>query len=298
MIIGDVAVLPLPDVNQLVGEEHGGQQQGRIGVGGHVIACVEVRVHVDCIEYNRGGGGACCCGPLWWGQQFSGAGGARGDGVGGAVELEDGRGAQADFGGVEIGAMELCGEAGFRIGERAPAGAKGQEYKENGNSHEGRVARLWVGGKGLIWLKIVFGKGVKIFLNYCEEQMKIVYLLMLAGIAGCAEVEVPTGAALFADNCTACHGADATGSGWVGAGLQRKPADLTLLSNRNGGVFPMQMVLSTIDGFHRNPRFETAMPEFGSFFSGPMDQIELDGVMTPVPEPLLLVAEYLRSLQK
>ncbi|WP_040818602.1 c-type cytochrome [Litoreibacter arenae] len=128
--------------------------------------------------------------------------------------------------------------------------------------------------------------------------MKNVYLLALVALAGCAEPEPPTGAQLFADNCTACHGADGSGSGWVAAGLQRKPADLTTLSARNGGVFPMERVLSSIDGFHRNPGFETAMPEFGAFFSGPMDQIELDGVMTPVPEPLLLVAEYLESLQK
>ncbi|SHE59619.1 Cytochrome C oxidase, cbb3-type, subunit III [Litoreibacter ascidiaceicola] len=126
--------------------------------------------------------------------------------------------------------------------------------------------------------------------------MKIVYLLALGLLAGCTQ-EPPTGAQLFADNCTACHGTDGTGSGWVASGLERKPANLTTLSARNKGVFPMERVLSTIDGFHRNPAFETAMPEFGSFFSGPMDQIELDGVMTPVPEPLLLVAEYLRSLQ-
>lgn len=127
--------------------------------------------------------------------------------------------------------------------------------------------------------------------------MKIVYLLAVGALAACTTPEPPTGAKLFADNCTACHGADGTGSGWVSAGLQRKPANLTALSARNNGVFPMERVLSTIDGFHRNPSFETAMPEFGSFFNGPMDQIDLDGVMTPVPSPLLAVAEYLQTIQ-
>lgn len=128
--------------------------------------------------------------------------------------------------------------------------------------------------------------------------MKYLYLAMVCGLAACAQPEPPTGKQLFADNCTACHGADGTGSGWVAAGLKRKPANLTTLSARNGGVFPMEKVLSTIDGFHRNPQFETAMPEFGSFFGGPMAQVDLDGVMTPVPEPLLAVAEYLESLQR
>ena len=129
--------------------------------------------------------------------------------------------------------------------------------------------------------------------------MKYLYLAMACGLVACAQVEpeAPSGKRLFADNCTACHGADGTGSGWVSNGLKRKPADLTTLSARNGGVFPMERVLSTIDGFHRNPSFETAMPEFGSFFSGDQEQVELDGVMTPVPGPLLAVAEYLRALQ-
>lgn len=132
--------------------------------------------------------------------------------------------------------------------------------------------------------------------------MRTLYLLAILGLSACTLADVqkepPTGAKLFSDNCTACHGKDATGSGWVGAGLKHKPADLTQLSAGNDGVFPMQHVLNVIDGFHRNPKFETAMPEFGSFFSGPMDQVELDGVMTPVPVPLLRVAQYLRSLQK
>ncbi|PTX55404.1 cbb3-type cytochrome c oxidase subunit III [Litoreibacter ponti] len=128
--------------------------------------------------------------------------------------------------------------------------------------------------------------------------MKYLYLTMVCGVAACAQPEPPTGKQLFAENCASCHGADATGEGWASDVLKRKPADLTRLSARNGGVFPMERVLSTIDGFHRNPRFETAMPEFGSFFAGPMAAVELDGVVTPVPEPLLAVAEYLEALQR
>ncbi|WP_394198306.1 c-type cytochrome [Litoreibacter albidus] len=127
--------------------------------------------------------------------------------------------------------------------------------------------------------------------------MKLVYILAVGALAGCTAPEPPSGAQLFAENCTACHGVDGAGTGWVAAGLKRKPANLITLSARNGGAFPMERVLSTIDGFHRNPKFETAMPEFGSWFEGPMDQIELDGVMTPVPQPLLAVAEYLQTLQ-
>lgn len=118
------------------------------------------------------------------------------------------------------------------------------------------------------------------------------------GLAACTEPEPPSGKQLFVANCAACHGADGRGTGWVAAGLSRKPADLTRISARNGGPFPMAEVLSNIDGFHRRAPSGSVMPEFGYLFEGPMTQTDTgDGRMTPVPEPLLAVAEYLESLQ-
>jgi mono/diheme cytochrome c family protein len=61
----------------------------------------------------------------------------------------------------------------------------------------------------------------------------------------------PAGSALFNTYCVACHGADARGSGPLASSLKKKPADLTQLARKNGGVFPAELVYQVIDG--RNP---------------------------------------------
>lgn len=117
-------------------------------------------------------------------------------------------------------------------------------------------------------------------------------------LAGCVAAERPTGRQLFAENCTACHGPQGRGNGWAAVGLSPPPADLTTISARNGGVFPLADVLSSIDGFHRETYDNSLMPQFGLLFREPMTQVDTgDGIMTPVPEPLLAVAEYLETLQ-
>jgi hypothetical protein len=52
----------------------------------------------------------------------------------------------------------------------------------------------------------------------------------------------------FWENCAECHGADAKGSGPHSIDLKVKPADLTTLAKRNGGVFDPGAVYQMIDG--------------------------------------------------
>ena len=59
---------------------------------------------------------------------------------------------------------------------------------------------------------------------------------------------VAAGANNFAQYCVACHGKDAKGTGTLAATLKPKPADLTGLTERNGGTFPRDMVFQVIDG--------------------------------------------------
>src|SRR5271165_5815305 len=56
------------------------------------------------------------------------------------------------------------------------------------------------------------------------------------------------GKAMFVSYCAACHGADGKGNGPAAAALTRKPADLTMLASRNGGVFPSGNVYRFING--------------------------------------------------
>ncbi|MCC7322014.1 MAG: c-type cytochrome [Rubellimicrobium sp.] len=125
-------------------------------------------------------------------------------------------------------------------------------------------------------------------------------LLALAGIllAACVESGQPDGRSLFADNCASCHGADARGAGPAAAGLPVAPPDLTGIAARNGGTFPRDRVMSTIDGYSRGQHGAQVMPEFGAGDLGPTVIVE-DGAGNgiPVPADLLALADYIAALQ-
>ncbi len=128
-------------------------------------------------------------------------------------------------------------------------------------------------------------------------------LVAPALLAGCNTAEIDTGpeagAAAFREDCSACHGPGGRGDGSFGAQLLRQPPDLTRLAARNGGVFPRDRVMSTIDGFDRGEHFSAAMPEFGAGDMGPVVIVEsADGIGTPVPARLLALAAYLESIQE
>ena len=53
----------------------------------------------------------------------------------------------------------------------------------------------------------------------------------------------------FLNSCASCHGADGKGAGFLTRVFRGvDPGDLTQLAARNGGTFPLDHVLSVIDG--------------------------------------------------
>ncbi len=136
----------------------------------------------------------------------------------------------------------------------------------------------------------------------------ILLTLVLAGCVGQGGVGPDVGgyagqnAALnpaqdFAQYCAACHGAGGRGDGAAGAGLSPRPADLTGLAARNGGVFPTKRVMAYIwrgegAAAHR------AMPAFAGLMEGALVPYDGgDGIETPTPERLGALAEYLKAIQ-
>ena len=93
-------------------------------------------------------------------------------------------------------------------------------------------------------------------------------------------------------------GTVATGDGPAARGLTVAPPDLTTIAARNGGVFPVDQVMSTIDGLDRGQHFSAAMPEFGAGDLGETVIVEEQGLGTPVPMKLLVLTEYLESIQQ
>lgn len=133
--------------------------------------------------------------------------------------------------------------------------------------------------------------------------MKTIGLVAAVALAGCTNdlqerVSVSHGAQFFSANCAQCHGAE--GRGYDGPTRDwTPPPDLTLLTQRNRGMFPEIQTLSTIYGpaFRRN--HGRIMPEFGERDLGPMVIVEVEeGVGTPIPADLIALSEYLRSIQR
>jgi mono/diheme cytochrome c family protein len=63
-----------------------------------------------------------------------------------------------------------------------------------------------------------------------------------------AQQRVDFGKREYDSNCANCHGADGKGGGLYVEYLRRSPPDLSQLSKRNGGVFPMNRVYEVIEG--------------------------------------------------
>ena len=127
--------------------------------------------------------------------------------------------------------------------------------------------------------------------------MRYFIILAVLGLAACVEEPVD-GPTAYQENCASCHGADGKGNGPAARGLAVAPPDLTMIAARNGGVFPTDQVMSTIDGLDGGKHFSTAMPEFGAGDLGETVIVENEGLGTPVPMKLLVLTEYLQSIQQ
>jgi Cytochrome c len=73
--------------------------------------------------------------------------------------------------------------------------------------------------------------------------------------------DVETGRAEYLAHCASCHGAD--GKGFEQAGAKDRPADLTLLAKRSGGVFSAYSVYEMIDGRRAIRSHHSSMPIWG-----------------------------------
>lgn len=126
--------------------------------------------------------------------------------------------------------------------------------------------------------------------------------LGLVSLVACVgqQAEDVSAQALYADFCEACHGASGRGDGPTASLLPKPPADLTTISARNGGTFPLEHVLSTIDGYSRRGEHSSIMPEMGPVLQegSPVMVDTGDGIKTPVPPRLLALALYLETLQQ
>jgi len=113
---------------------------------------------------------------------------------------------------------------------------------------------------------------------------------------------ITSGKLQFRQYCAQCHGMDATGDGPVAPALKKKPANLTLLSKNNGGVFPEDEVRDFINGTKTAESHGTReMPIWGYAFQFRQASKETGtgGTLTQaqVNDKINLLVNYVKSIQ-
>ena len=120
---------------------------------------------------------------------------------------------------------------------------------------------------------------------------------LFATVAGAQDAD--RGADYFADHCATCHGLSAVGNGPMAMVLSAPPSDLTRLSARNGGVFPLSRVIRRIDGTTEVLAHGGAMPLFGLLLEGPSTAILADdGSETVASQAIADIAAWLQIQQE
>ncbi len=99
---------------------------------------------------------------------------------------------------------------------------------------------------------------------------------------------------LFKAYCASCHGSNAKGKGPMASALKTTPADLTRISVRNGGVFPLMRVQKIITGLELPPagHGSSEMPVWGPIFSQITRDVDLGHVRIDN------LTRYLRDIQE
>jgi mono/diheme cytochrome c family protein len=108
------------------------------------------------------------------------------------------------------------------------------------------------------------------------------------------------GEAEYMNSCAVCHGPDGKGDGPMAEELVKRPADLTRLSEKNGGRFPYSRVFAVIDGRYVVPGHgQREMPVWGRQFLEDDEKLygESGGEIVTT-ERIHELATYLESLQR
>lgn len=133
--------------------------------------------------------------------------------------------------------------------------------------------------------------------------MRRVLTVTVAILCICVEAagqEMSYGRAEYLNSCAMCHGESGKGDGPLASDLYKAPADLTRLSQRNGGAFPAWLVFATIDGRHAvNQRDYRDMPVWGDrFLEEDVRKYGPNAGEAATTERILQLTKYVQSLQR
>ena len=114
---------------------------------------------------------------------------------------------------------------------------------------------------------------------------------------GSRQQEAEEARASYVRACASCHGLDGRGDGPTAPSLRVLPADLTVLSARNGGAFPRDFVIAVIAGERAVPSHGTReMPVWSQRFGADTGASATASLYAR--RRLELLADYVASLQR
>ena len=120
----------------------------------------------------------------------------------------------------------------------------------------------------------------------------------LAAIATTANAE-EIGQAEFGNACASCHGESGKGNGYLAGFLSVGLPDLTTLSQRNDGKFPMLDVIHIIDGRTGvRTHGDAGMPVWGDRYKADAEAAGSYGSETITRGRILSLVYYLESIQE
>jgi mono/diheme cytochrome c family protein len=125
----------------------------------------------------------------------------------------------------------------------------------------------------------------------------LTFLLAIGGPSMAQDID--RGASLFSLHCASCHGREAKGNGPMAAVLTVQPSNLTTLTQRHGGVFPVERVVTRIDGRDPLVSHGSDMPVYGWFFEGEdVAAKTASGQPILTSQPVVDLMAYLETLQQ
>lgn len=104
----------------------------------------------------------------------------------------------------------------------------------------------------------------------------------------------PDGAQLYRTWCASCHGLAAQGNGPLAPMLKRIPPDLTVITSKNGGVFPTTRVRRIVDGREVESHGDPDMPIWGAAFRTTEEGLSAEAVKARIDS----IVAFLESIQK